>query len=83
MADVEQNLCSKCENGCMHFIGIRVKFRIFFLLILVPAKPVTERQPVLLTPTGSTSTKVELRGNVLLLECIAAGLWVTFETFII
>ncbi|XP_032543260.1 neuronal cell adhesion molecule isoform X32 [Chiroxiphia lanceolata] len=37
-------------------------------------KPVTERQPVLLTPTGSTSTKVELRGNVLLLECIAAGL---------
>ncbi|XP_071659364.1 neuronal cell adhesion molecule isoform X42 [Patagioenas fasciata] len=36
-------------------------------------KPVTERQPVLLTPTGSTSTKVELRGNVLLLECIAAG----------
>ncbi|XP_059672314.1 neuronal cell adhesion molecule isoform X22 [Gavia stellata] len=38
------------------------------------AKPVMERQPVLLTPTGSTSTKVELRGNVLLLECIAAGL---------
>ncbi|XP_027537923.1 neuronal cell adhesion molecule isoform X16 [Neopelma chrysocephalum] len=38
------------------------------------AKPATERQPVLLTPTGSTSTKVELRGNVLLLECIAAGL---------
>ncbi|KAM9390091.1 neuronal cell adhesion molecule isoform 8-T8 [Phaethornis superciliosus] len=38
------------------------------------AKTVTERQPVLLTPTGSTSTKVELRGNVLLLECIAAGL---------
>ncbi|XP_059672317.1 neuronal cell adhesion molecule isoform X25 [Gavia stellata] len=37
-------------------------------------KPVMERQPVLLTPTGSTSTKVELRGNVLLLECIAAGL---------
>ncbi|KAM9029332.1 neuronal cell adhesion molecule isoform 25-T26 [Guaruba guarouba] len=37
-------------------------------------RPVTERQPVLLTPTGSTSTKVELRGNVLLLECIAAGL---------
>ncbi|XP_027537935.1 neuronal cell adhesion molecule isoform X27 [Neopelma chrysocephalum] len=37
-------------------------------------KPATERQPVLLTPTGSTSTKVELRGNVLLLECIAAGL---------
>uniref|UniRef100_A0A672U305 Neuronal cell adhesion molecule n=1 Tax=Strigops habroptila TaxID=2489341 RepID=A0A672U305_STRHB len=38
------------------------------------SRPVTERQPVLLTPTGSTSTKVELRGNVLLLECIAAGL---------
>ncbi|XP_032855893.1 neuronal cell adhesion molecule isoform X32 [Tyto alba] len=37
-------------------------------------KPVTERQPILLTPTGSTSTKVELRGNVLFLECIAAGL---------
>ncbi|XP_074937130.1 neuronal cell adhesion molecule isoform X26 [Phalacrocorax aristotelis] len=38
------------------------------------AKPVTEKQPILLTPTGSTSTKVELRGSVLLLECIAAGL---------
>uniref|UniRef100_A0A803YL49 Neuronal cell adhesion molecule n=1 Tax=Meleagris gallopavo TaxID=9103 RepID=A0A803YL49_MELGA len=38
------------------------------------SKPVTERPPVLLTPTGSTSNKVELRGNVLLLECIAAGL---------
>lgn len=37
-------------------------------------KPVTERPPVLLTPMGSTSNKVELRGNVLLLECIAAGL---------
>ncbi|XP_074937135.1 neuronal cell adhesion molecule isoform X31 [Phalacrocorax aristotelis] len=37
-------------------------------------KPVTEKQPILLTPTGSTSTKVELRGSVLLLECIAAGL---------
>ncbi|XP_066847951.1 neuronal cell adhesion molecule isoform X17 [Anser cygnoides] len=38
------------------------------------AKPVTERPPILLTPTGTTSNKVELRGNVLLLECIAAGL---------
>ncbi|XP_032051534.1 neuronal cell adhesion molecule isoform X28 [Aythya fuligula] len=37
-------------------------------------KPVTERPPILLTPTGTTSNKVELRGNVLLLECIAAGL---------
>ncbi|XP_062423320.1 neuronal cell adhesion molecule isoform X23 [Rhea pennata] len=41
---------------------------------VLSTKPVTERQPVLLTPTGSTSNKVELRGNVLLLECIAAGL---------
>nr|XP_006122555.1 neuronal cell adhesion molecule isoform X1 [Pelodiscus sinensis]XP_006122556.1 neuronal cell adhesion molecule isoform X1 [Pelodiscus sinensis]XP_006122557.1 neuronal cell adhesion molecule isoform X1 [Pelodiscus sinensis]XP_006122558.1 neuronal cell adhesion molecule isoform X1 [Pelodiscus sinensis] len=38
------------------------------------AKPLTERRPALLTPVGSTSTKVELRGNVLLLECIAEGL---------
>uniref|UniRef100_A0A8B9VW34 Neuronal cell adhesion molecule n=1 Tax=Anas zonorhyncha TaxID=75864 RepID=A0A8B9VW34_9AVES len=38
------------------------------------SKPVTERPPILLTPTGTTSNKVELRGNVLLLECIAAGL---------
>nr|XP_025973471.1 neuronal cell adhesion molecule isoform X18 [Dromaius novaehollandiae] len=41
---------------------------------VLSTKPVTERQPILLTPTGSTSNKVELRGNVLLLECIAAGL---------
>nr|XP_032649603.1 neuronal cell adhesion molecule isoform X25 [Chelonoidis abingdonii] len=38
------------------------------------AKPLTERRPTLLTPVGSTSNKVELRGNVLLLECIAEGL---------
>ncbi|XP_053880357.1 neuronal cell adhesion molecule isoform X7 [Malaclemys terrapin pileata] len=38
------------------------------------AKPLTERRPTLLTPLGSTSNKVELRGNVLLLECIAEGL---------
>ncbi|XP_053880376.1 neuronal cell adhesion molecule isoform X9 [Malaclemys terrapin pileata] len=37
-------------------------------------KPLTERRPTLLTPLGSTSNKVELRGNVLLLECIAEGL---------
>uniref|UniRef100_A0A7M4ES80 Neuronal cell adhesion molecule n=1 Tax=Crocodylus porosus TaxID=8502 RepID=A0A7M4ES80_CROPO len=36
-------------------------------------KSVTERRPNLLTPAGSTSTKVELRGNTLLLECIAGG----------
>uniref|UniRef100_A0ABM5GG24 Neuronal cell adhesion molecule isoform X15 n=1 Tax=Pogona vitticeps TaxID=103695 RepID=A0ABM5GG24_9SAUR len=33
-----------------------------------------ERRPTLLTPTGSTSSKTELRGNTLLLECIAEGL---------
>ncbi|XP_025894725.1 neuronal cell adhesion molecule isoform X15 [Nothoprocta perdicaria] len=41
---------------------------------VLSTKPVKERQPILLTPTGSTSNKVELRGNVLSLECIAAGL---------
>ncbi|XP_061495942.1 neuronal cell adhesion molecule isoform X8 [Rhineura floridana] len=33
-----------------------------------------ERRPTLLLPTGSTSNKTELRGNTLLLECIAEGL---------
>ncbi|XP_042322743.1 neuronal cell adhesion molecule isoform X10 [Sceloporus undulatus] len=33
-----------------------------------------ERRPTILTPTGSTSSKTELRGNTLLLECIAEGL---------
>ncbi|CAI5785445.1 neuronal cell adhesion molecule isoform X15 [Podarcis lilfordi] len=33
-----------------------------------------ERRPTLLLPTGSTSSKTELRGNTLLLECIAEGL---------
>ncbi|XP_025064767.1 neuronal cell adhesion molecule isoform X3 [Alligator sinensis] len=37
------------------------------------ARSVTERRPNLLMPVGSTSTKVELRGNTLLLECIAGG----------
>ncbi|XP_038608504.1 neuronal cell adhesion molecule isoform X30 [Tachyglossus aculeatus] len=38
------------------------------------AKPFTERPPSLLTPKGNTSNKEELRGNELLLECIAEGL---------
>uniref|UniRef100_A0A8D0H1Q6 Neuronal cell adhesion molecule n=1 Tax=Sphenodon punctatus TaxID=8508 RepID=A0A8D0H1Q6_SPHPU len=38
------------------------------------AKSFTERRPTLLTPTGSTSNKIELRGNTLSLECIAEGL---------
>ncbi|KAF7246488.1 Neuronal cell adhesion molecule [Varanus komodoensis] len=33
-----------------------------------------ERRPSLLTPSGSTSSKTELRGNTLMLECIAEGL---------
>ncbi|XP_077194674.1 neuronal cell adhesion molecule isoform X25 [Paroedura picta] len=33
-----------------------------------------ERRPTLLTPTGTTSSKIELRGNTLMLECIAEGL---------
>lgn len=45
---------------------------------LISARSVTERRPNLLTPVGSTSTKVELRGNTLLLECIAGGVWVIF-----
>uniref|UniRef100_A0A8C6XHP7 Neuronal cell adhesion molecule n=1 Tax=Naja naja TaxID=35670 RepID=A0A8C6XHP7_NAJNA len=33
-----------------------------------------ERQPTLLTPAGNASSKIELRGNTLMLECIAEGL---------
>ncbi|KAJ8382835.1 hypothetical protein SKAU_G00036130 [Synaphobranchus kaupii] len=36
--------------------------------------PVGERQPSFLVPTGSRSTKMVLRGEVLELECIAEGL---------
>ncbi|XP_066489494.1 neuronal cell adhesion molecule isoform X5 [Tiliqua scincoides] len=32
------------------------------------------RAPTLLTPTGTTSSKISLRGNTLMLECIAEGL---------
>ncbi|XP_061495938.1 neuronal cell adhesion molecule isoform X5 [Rhineura floridana] len=39
-----------------------------------PARLSPERRPTLLLPTGSTSNKTELRGNTLLLECIAEGL---------
>ncbi|XP_054843954.1 neuronal cell adhesion molecule isoform X18 [Eublepharis macularius] len=38
------------------------------------ASKYTERKPTLLTPTGITSSKIELRGNTLMLECIAEGL---------
>ncbi|XP_040858149.1 neuronal cell adhesion molecule isoform X5 [Ochotona curzoniae] len=38
------------------------------------AKSSRERPPTFLTPEGSKSTKEELRGNVLSLECIAEGL---------
>ncbi|XP_058047805.1 neuronal cell adhesion molecule isoform X11 [Ahaetulla prasina] len=34
----------------------------------------SERQPTLLTPAGNSSNKIELRGNTLMLECIAEGL---------
>ncbi|XP_062990088.1 neuronal cell adhesion molecule isoform X19 [Elgaria multicarinata webbii] len=39
-----------------------------------PARLYPERRPSLLTPAGSTSSKTELRGNTLMLECIAEGL---------
>ncbi|XP_017402360.1 neuronal cell adhesion molecule isoform X32 [Cebus imitator] len=38
------------------------------------AKSNRERPPTFLTPEGNASNKEELRGNVLLLECIAEGL---------
>ncbi|XP_055974664.1 neuronal cell adhesion molecule isoform X26 [Sorex fumeus] len=38
------------------------------------AKSNRERPPTFLTPEGNTSSKEELRGNVLSLECIAEGL---------
>ncbi|KAM6438010.1 neuronal cell adhesion molecule isoform 15-T16 [Liasis olivaceus] len=34
----------------------------------------SERPPTLLTPAGNASSKIELRGNTLMLECIAEGL---------
>ncbi|XP_063165496.1 neuronal cell adhesion molecule isoform X5 [Candoia aspera] len=34
----------------------------------------SERHPTLLTPAGNASSKIELRGNTLMLECIAEGL---------
>uniref|UniRef100_A0A8C6XK38 Neuronal cell adhesion molecule n=1 Tax=Naja naja TaxID=35670 RepID=A0A8C6XK38_NAJNA len=39
-----------------------------------PGKFYSERQPTLLTPAGNASSKIELRGNTLMLECIAEGL---------
>ncbi|XP_053112554.1 neuronal cell adhesion molecule isoform X14 [Hemicordylus capensis] len=39
-----------------------------------PASKYSERPPGLLTPSGNTSSKIELRGNTLMLECIAKGL---------
>ncbi|XP_053112550.1 neuronal cell adhesion molecule isoform X10 [Hemicordylus capensis] len=38
------------------------------------ASKYSERPPGLLTPSGNTSSKIELRGNTLMLECIAKGL---------
>lgn len=53
------------------------------LIFLFAAKSSRERPPTFLTPEGSKSTKEELRGNVLSLECIAEGLWVnTFCSYV-
>nr|XP_012311312.1 neuronal cell adhesion molecule isoform X18 [Aotus nancymaae] len=41
---------------------------------VISAKSNRERPPTFLTPEGNASNKEELRGNVLLLECIAEGL---------
>ncbi|XP_070802998.1 neuronal cell adhesion molecule isoform X10 [Pituophis catenifer annectens] len=39
-----------------------------------PVRFYSERQPTLLTPPGNSSSKIELRGKTLMLECIAEGL---------
>ncbi|KAM6438011.1 neuronal cell adhesion molecule isoform 16-T17 [Liasis olivaceus] len=39
-----------------------------------PVRFYSERPPTLLTPAGNASSKIELRGNTLMLECIAEGL---------
>ncbi|XP_054975061.1 neuronal cell adhesion molecule isoform X12 [Sorex araneus] len=41
---------------------------------VISAKSNKERPPTFLTPEGNTSSKEELRGNILSLECIAEGL---------
>ncbi|XP_044626210.1 neuronal cell adhesion molecule isoform X9 [Equus asinus] len=41
---------------------------------VISAKSSRERPPTFLTPEGNASSKEELRGNVLSLECIAEGL---------
>ncbi|XP_032132178.1 neuronal cell adhesion molecule isoform X35 [Sapajus apella] len=41
---------------------------------VISAKSNRERPPTFLTPEGNASNQEELRGNVLLLECIAEGL---------
>ncbi|XP_066489496.1 neuronal cell adhesion molecule isoform X6 [Tiliqua scincoides] len=43
-------------------------------LKVFPATKDRVRAPTLLTPTGTTSSKISLRGNTLMLECIAEGL---------
>ncbi|XP_025021052.1 neuronal cell adhesion molecule isoform X3 [Python bivittatus] len=39
-----------------------------------PVRFYSERPPTLLTPAGNASSQIELRGNTLMLECIAEGL---------
>lgn len=47
-----------------------------YLLHPPPARHLPETAPSFLTPSGLVSSKMVLRGEQLLLECIAAGVWV-------
>lgn len=42
--------------------------------------PSGERRPTFLVPSGASSSAMVLRGDVLQLECIAEGLYVTTDT---
>lgn len=44
--------------------------------VLISARGVTERHPSFMYPTGTSSSQMVLRGEDLLLECIASGVYV-------
>lgn len=54
---------------------------VVFWFVSSAARTVAEAAPTWLSPTGSSSSKLVLQGEELLLECIAAGVWVWAQDY--
>lgn len=63
------------DKSCCSWIRVWMCLFTSISFLFLTGRKVTETTPTFLSPSGSDSSKMVLRGEELLLECIAAGLW--------